>query len=235
MPFTIQHADYLLYSFLRYFVVMSTRILTLFGEEIIPEEINAIGKSRAVPKEPKETKEKTQRKKAVKKEQEDLKETEIPSPEEQKQEEEAVVIPTEPVDINTNITPEEETIQQEPAAEVQVEPKAEILGDWKGEKQYYSIGEVAALFKVKTSNIRFWTNEFGLKVRTTRKGDRLYNPAQIAELKTIYSLVKESGYTIAGAKAKLKANKKAAVQNVDVKKSLLQLRNKLIQLRNQIT
>jgi len=209
---------------------MSTRILTLFGEEIIPEELNAIGKSRAVPKEPKQPKEKTPRKKALKKE-EDSKEAEKHQQEaEQKPEEEVAIHQTEPVD--TDIALED---VPEPGSAIEEGPTPEILGDWKGEKQYYSIGEVATLFKVKTSNIRFWTNEFGLKVRTTRKGDRLYNPAQIAELKTIYSLVKESGYTIAGAKAKLRANKKAAVQNVDVKKSLLQLRNKLIQLRNQIT
>lgn len=213
---------------------MSTRILTLFGEEIIPEELNAIGKSRAVPKEPKQPKEKTPRKKAVKQEEDSKEAAQKPEEAAQKPEEELVISQAEPVDVNTAFE-EDITEPEAVTGTIHEEVKPEILSDWKGEKQYYSIGEVAVLFKVKTSNIRFWTNEFGLKVRTTRKGDRLYNPAQIAELKTIYSLVKESGYTIAGAKAKLKANKKAAVQNVDMKKSLLQLRNKLIQLRNQIT
>jgi DNA-binding transcriptional MerR regulator len=110
-----------------------------------------------------------------------------------------------------------------------------IMQGWAGDKQYYAIGEVAALFSANTSHIRFWTKEFDLKVRTTAKGDRLYTPVQVRELAIIYGLVKEKGYTIAGAKAKLKSDKKATVQAADLKQSLLQLRNKLISLRNQLT
>lgn len=118
--------------------------------------------------------------------------------------------------------------------ESEKEKELSLPDSWKGDKQYYSIGEVAALFQVNTSNIRFWTKEFGLKVRTTRKGDRLYNPAQVNEIKAIYHLVKERGFTIAGARAALKANKKTTVETVDLKQSLLQLRNKLLQIRNQL-
>lgn len=110
----------------------------------------------------------------------------------------------------------------------------DILAGWTADKQYYTIGEVATLFQVRTSNIRFWTNEFALKVRTTRKGDRLYTPEQIREIRTIYYLVKEKKYTIKGAKAKLKEQKKATVQSLDLKQSLLHLRNKLLTLRNQL-
>lgn len=163
---------------------MKGRVLTLFGEEIQPEEIKAVGKSRAVKKEKKEEKEK-----------------------------EAVV-----------------------AAAPQPKKKKEtgILQGWEGDKQYYSIGEVAALFKVKTSHIRFWTNEFAMKVRTTRKGDRLYTPEQIKEIRVIYHLVKEQGFTINGAKTKLKASKKVSVESVDLKTALLQLRNKLLTMRNNL-
>lgn len=103
-------------------------------------------------------------------------------------------------------------------------------------KQYYSIGEVADMFKVKTSHIRFWTTEFNLKVRTTRKGDRLYNMDQIKELRAIHHLVKERGFTLAGAKAKLKEEKKKTieVESVDLKKSLLHLRAKLVAIKNQL-
>jgi hypothetical protein len=154
---------------------MSSGILTLFGEEELqPEQINAVGKSRAVPKEKKEKKEKAPPKKKE------------PKPKDDKKAEE------------------------EPAEEAP-KKKEEVLKDWNAEKQYYSIGEVAALFKVATSHIRFWTNEFKLKVRTTRKGDRLFSPENIKELRAIYDLVKDRGYTIAGAKAKLKSNKKASV------------------------
>lgn len=106
--------------------------------------------------------------------------------------------------------------------------------EWEGDKKYYSIGEVSELFKVKTSHIRFWTNEFKLKVRTTRKGDRLYTPEQIREIKAIYHLVKERGFTISGAKAKLKAENKRDVETIDLNQSLTELRNKLIAIRNQL-
>lgn len=109
-----------------------------------------------------------------------------------------------------------------------------IAEDWKGEKQYYSIGEVAGFFKVKTSHIRFWTNEFKLKVRTTRKGDRLFTADQVKEIRTIYHLVKERGFTLSGAKSKLKTQNKRDVTTIDLKTSLLQLKNKLVILRNEL-
>ncbi len=110
----------------------------------------------------------------------------------------------------------------------------DLLADWKPEKQYYSIGEVAALFKINTSHIRFWTNEFLLKVRTTKKGDRLYTAEQIYELRNIYILVKEKGFTLTGAKAKLKAEKNVIPETVNLKQSLMRLRNQLMEIKNRI-
>ncbi len=109
-----------------------------------------------------------------------------------------------------------------------------IPEDWKGEKKYYTIGEVAEFFKVKTSHIRFWTNEFKMKVRTTRKGDRLYTPENVKELRAIYHLVKERGFTLTGAKTKLRAQNKRDVTTVDLKTSLTQFRDKLLILREQL-
>jgi DNA-binding transcriptional MerR regulator len=163
---------------------MSTRVLTLFDDvEVQPEQIEAVGKSRAVKKT--RTKKEPAEKPAKKKVEDENKEP-------------------------------------------------DMLDTWEGDKQYYSIGEVAALFGVKTSHIRFWTNEFALKVRTTRKGDRLYTPDQVREIRTIYHLVKERGFTISGAKTKLKTNKKTEAEVVDLKQSLLQLRNRLLLIRNQL-
>ena len=124
--------------------------------------------------------------------------------------------------------PKPEKIKQEETEQ------ANLPADWKGEKNYYSIGEVADLFKVKTSHIRFWTNEFKLKVRTTRKGDRLYTPDQVREIRTIYHLVKERGFTLAGAKARLKSQNKKDMETIDLKDSLIQLRNKLVAIKNQL-
>lgn len=109
-----------------------------------------------------------------------------------------------------------------------------IPEDWQGSKQYYGIGEVAGFFKVNTSHIRFWTNEFKLKVRTNRKGDRLYTTDQVKELRAIYYLVKGRGFTLSGAKAKLKTQNKRDVTTVDLRTSLQLLRSKLIILRDQL-
>ncbi len=108
------------------------------------------------------------------------------------------------------------------------------LPEWKLDKKYYTIGEVAQLFAVNTSHIRFWTNEFKLKPRTTRKGDRLYNPKDIAELRLIHHLVKEKKHTIKGAKEKLKAEKTGVNNKLDLKESLTELKQMLMQIKEQL-
>lgn len=72
-------------------------------------------------------------------------------------------------------------------------------------KLYYSIGEVAAMFGVKPSLIRFWENEFDvLKPTKNKKGNRMFTAEDIENLKEIFRLVKGEGYTLQGAKEKLK-------------------------------
>jgi len=77
------------------------------------------------------------------------------------------------------------------------------------EKKYYAIGIVADMFKVNQSLIRFWENEFDiLKPKKNGKGDRLFRPEDVKNLKLIYHLLRERKYTIEGAKEYLKQNKK---------------------------
>jgi DNA-binding transcriptional MerR regulator len=174
---------------------MVTKVLTLFGEELVTEPVKPVRKRAA-----KRTTAQEKEKKPV---------------------DEAEPKPAKP----------RKTKQAKEGAT----HTSDALQKWEGDKQYYTIGEVATIFKVNTSNIRFWTKEFDMKVRTTRKGDRLYTPDQVREINTIYHLVKERGYTISGAKAKLKENRKISVQQVDLKKSLQVLRSKLLQIRKQLT
>lgn len=85
-------------------------------------------------------------------------------------------------------------------------PEDEILF----QKLYYPIGTVADMFKVNQSLIRFWENEFDiLKPRKNGKGDRLFRPEDVKNLKLIYNLLRERKYTIEGAKDFLKNSKKA--------------------------
>lgn len=104
------------------------------------------------------------------------------------------------------------------------------LPKWELQKNYYSISEVANFFNVNISHIRYWTNEFKLKPRTTRRGERLYSPENINKLRMIYFLVKEQGHTIEGAKNKLKQNTQVIAEKIDLKKALLGFKNQLEEL-----
>jgi len=74
----------------------------------------------------------------------------------------------------------------------------------ESEKHYYSIGEVAKMFNLSISNIRFWEQEFEiLKPKKNKKGDRFFTKQDVSNLKVIFHLLKEKGYTIEGARKKL--------------------------------
>ena len=75
------------------------------------------------------------------------------------------------------------------------------------DKLYYSIGEVAKAFDVNTSLIRYWEQEFPiLRPKKNKKGNRYFTPEDIKNLKIIYHLVKEKGYTLDGARIALTTN-----------------------------
>lgn len=104
------------------------------------------------------------------------------------------------------------------------------------EKMYYSIGEVAKAFEVNTSLIRFWEGEFPiLKPKKNSKGNRYFTPEDITNLKIIYHLVKEKGYTLDGARIALATNEKigTTLSMIDrleyVKAELLKLKEGLTQ------
>jgi DNA-binding transcriptional MerR regulator len=86
-------------------------------------------------------------------------------------------------------------------------PEDEVLF----QKQYYSIGEVAEMFRVNTSLIRTWENEFDIiEPRKNRKGDRHFRPVDIKNLVLIHHLIRQRKYTLEGAKDYIKKNKSAA-------------------------
>lgn len=102
-------------------------------------------------------------------------------------------------------------------------------------KLYYSIGEVAELFGVNASLIRFWEKEFDiLKPHKNKKGNRLFTQEDVDHLKIIYHLVKERGYTLQGAKDKLKQNKNDTVSNVEMVQSLEKIKSFLLELKKEL-
>ncbi len=103
------------------------------------------------------------------------------------------------------------------------------------EKRYYKIGEVAKAFNVNTSLIRFWENEFDvLKPKKNKKGNRLFTPEDLRNLKMIYFLVKEKGFTLDGAKKKLKENPEDIFSKHNIILRLEEIKNELIQIKNQL-
>ncbi|MCK5678145.1 MAG: MerR family transcriptional regulator [Flavobacteriaceae bacterium] len=103
------------------------------------------------------------------------------------------------------------------------------------DKRYYKIGEVAKAFSVNTSLIRFWENEFDvLKPKKNKKGNRLFTQDDLKNLKLIYFLVKEKGFTLEGAKNKLKESPEKITSNHNIIIRLEEIKNELIQIKNQL-
>ncbi|NDF97869.1 MAG: MerR family transcriptional regulator [Chitinophagia bacterium] len=101
-------------------------------------------------------------------------------------------------------------------------------------KQYYSIGEVAAMFREKQSLIRYWETEFDiLQPRKNRKGDRYFRPIDVKNLVLIYDLLRRRKFTIDGARDFLKKNKKAE-DRFSLIQSLQKIRGFLVELRSNL-
>ena len=103
------------------------------------------------------------------------------------------------------------------------------------QKRYYSIGEVAKLFDVNPSLIRFWESEFDvLQPKKNRKGNRLFTQEDIENLKIIYHLVKEKGYTLSGAKDEMKKNPNELKDQQKVVQALEKLKSFLIDMKDHL-
>jgi DNA-binding transcriptional MerR regulator len=97
-------------------------------------------------------------------------------------------------------------------------------------KQYYGIGEVAEMFGVNGSLLRFWEGEFGFDLRKNRKGDRFFKPSDIKTLQLIHDLLRRRKFTIEGAKEFIKKNK-GADERYAMIQSLQRLRGFLLELK----
>jgi DNA-binding transcriptional MerR regulator len=103
------------------------------------------------------------------------------------------------------------------------------------EKLYYSIGEVAEIFNVAPSLIRFWESEFDIiKPKKNRKGNRQFTKEDIDNVRTIYHLVKEKGFTLQGAKEMLRNDSQAVKDKMEMIESLRSVRNFLTELREKL-
>jgi DNA-binding transcriptional MerR regulator len=107
--------------------------------------------------------------------------------------------------------------------------------DGRIEKVYYTMGEVAELFEVNPSLIRFWEKEFDiLHPVKNKKGNRLFTHEDIDNLKVIYHLVKEKGYTLQGAREKIRANREDVEKQMEIIGSLEKIKGFLLELKKNL-
>lgn len=100
------------------------------------------------------------------------------------------------------------------------------------EKKYFSIGEVAEMLDVATSLIRFWESEFDIiRPKKNRKGNRQFTKEDIDNVKLIFHLVKEKGYTLQGAKDLLKNGNDTLKEKMEIIDRLKKVKNFLLEIR----
>lgn len=110
-----------------------------------------------------------------------------------------------------------------------------IMPELDPDKRYYTISEVAKMFEVSTSLIRFWENEFpSLKPHKTSKGDRRFTVQNIEQFDAIYELVKNRGFTLDGAKQEIKRHTAFQKEKKDQIKKLNKLKKGLLELKEKL-
>ncbi|MBN8701818.1 MAG: MerR family transcriptional regulator [Bacteroidetes bacterium] len=103
------------------------------------------------------------------------------------------------------------------------------------ERLFYSIGEVADMFNVNASLIRFWEKEFDcLTPRKNKKGDRLFTTDDIEQIRLIYYLVKTKGYTLQGAKEHLKNDRASVLAKSHAIETLIRAKEILLQIKENL-
>lgn len=103
------------------------------------------------------------------------------------------------------------------------------------EKVYFTIGEVADMLQLNASVLRYWEKEFDiLRPKKNAKGDRFYTKEDISRLKLIHHLVREKGFTIEGARQRLKTHLGEEEKKVALLEKLKHLRNFLSDLKEQL-
>ena len=102
-------------------------------------------------------------------------------------------------------------------------------------KMFYSIKEVADIFNVNQSLLRYWEKEFpSIKPAKTTNGTRQYRKEDVEEIRLIHYLVKEKGMTLTGAKQKLKENRDNIIHTQAIIEHLKNIRAELMILKNEV-
>lgn len=102
-------------------------------------------------------------------------------------------------------------------------------------KLYYSISEVAKIFGVNESLLRYWEKEFPMIAPKKAGGNiRQYRKEDIENIRLVYHLVKEKGMTLAGAKQRLKMNKETTMNTAEILERLKEIKKELLSMRKEL-
>lgn len=102
-------------------------------------------------------------------------------------------------------------------------------------KLLYSMGEVTEMFDVNASLIRYWESKFDcIKPHKNKKGNRMFTPSDIENLKLIYHLVKEKGMTLEGANMAMKRRGKSVQRDVSILERLQHIRAMLLEVKESL-
>ena len=105
----------------------------------------------------------------------------------------------------------------------------------KSDKLYYGIGEVAEMFSLAPSTLRFWEKEFTtIKPHKNKKGDRFFTKEDIDHIGLINHLVKEKGMTLKGAKTKIKENGEDVENNYAIVRKLQEIKDYLLDIKEEL-
>jgi DNA-binding transcriptional MerR regulator len=104
------------------------------------------------------------------------------------------------------------------------------------DKIYYRVNELAKAFEVKASLLRYWEKEFSflIKPKKNSKGERLFTKKDVESFKLIFHLVKENGYTLEGAKKKLREKRQKVNKNLSVIERLEKIKIELTKVRDNL-
>lgn len=107
-----------------------------------------------------------------------------------------------------------------------------VLNKNKNLKLYFSISEVAQMFDINESTLRFWEKEFEIiNPRKTAKGTRFYKQEDIDAIRLVFHLVKERGMTLAGARMKLKENPESTIRQEEIVNKLKLIKEELVAMK----
>lgn len=104
-------------------------------------------------------------------------------------------------------------------------------------KLFYSITEVADMFKVAPSLLRFWEKEFPTLISPAKdaRGNRMFKEQDITNVRILHDLIKKQGFTLEGAKKHFRENKRENTENEKVIKSLQRIKEDLLSLKKQVS